>query len=164
MSIIGAQTQDLRTSKYSRLAELFVSPNKVPSKLLSPAINEKSLVFSRFFTNIGSDKNIQCSRSNVPKLIFVIDAIWNIPLGISPEKLLPSIDYLKEVLEIRPFESIWCALWICNKKYIDKTYTRKESWAFQAHFLNHHQKVVWGGYRRDYYFLFKKEMQIISKW
>ena len=65
-------------------------------------------------------KTLNCSRSNVPKLIFVTDAIWNIPLGISPEKLLPSIDYLKEVLEIRPFESIWCALWICNKKYIDK--------------------------------------------
>ena len=45
--------------------------------------------------NILSHKKFHCSRSNVPKLIFVKDAILNISLGISPEKLLPSIDYSK---------------------------------------------------------------------
>ena len=45
-------------------------------------------------------KTLNCSRSNVPKLIFVKDAILNTPLGISPEKLLPSIHYWKRFKKV----------------------------------------------------------------
>ena len=75
MSVIGGQSQDLRTSKYFILTRLFAPPNKVPSKLLSAAIYQKKMILFSSLWVLNVIKTFDCNDLIVPRLIFVIDAI-----------------------------------------------------------------------------------------